>query len=448
MKVLIITYVFPPAMAVGAYRILKFCKFLIRLGIEPYILTPENPNTMSRDQSTISLIPEGVKVFRTFTLEPFRVKPEPKSKEIAIKNSNENEVQPTKSKSSIISSIKKAIKQNISVPDSSYFWIWCGLRSGIKLVKKERIDIVLSSSPPHSVHILGSRIARFTGRPHVVDFRDLWTQNTSYEELNLPAYLKRRDRKYELNVLKKAAAVTVNTSTFKKQLLEKNNFLNEDNVQVITNGVDPDDFKNLLYDSGTNEKFTMLYTGSLYGFHRDPEFFFMALRRWLDNKPEIENQVTAIFIGNWTPEYFGLVKKYNLAKIIDKKDWMPQQDALKATFNADLLLLFQGFDPVLSSAIPRKLFEYMITNKPIMAFAPPGEIPSLIEEYDCGLCFSDKATEPIVDFLSKNFDRWKNRIKSDQMEIPVLRSMPQLETGTQVKKLAELLSRLPLKDKI
>jgi hypothetical protein len=83
-----------------------------------------------------------------------------------------------------------------------------------------------------------------------------------------------------------------------------------------------------------------------------------------------------------------------------------------------------------------------------MAFAPPGEIPSLIEEYDCGLCFSDKATEPIVDFLSKNFDRWKNRIKSDQMEIPVLRSMPQLETGTQVKKLAELLSRLPLKDKI
>jgi len=446
MKVLIVTYVFPPAMAVGAYRILKFCKYLIEQGIEPYILTPENPNTMSRDESTVSLIPDGVKVFRTSTLEPFRFRPEPKGKETDSKESDKKDIQSELPKSSLLSSIKKKIKQTMSVPDSSYFWVWYGLRPGIKLVKKENIDIVLSSSPPHSVHILGSRIAQRTGRSHVVDFRDLWTQNTSYAELNLPQYLKKRDRKFELKVLKKAAAITVNTATFKKQLLEKNRFLNDNNVQVITNGVDPDDFKNLLADNAPNDKFTLLYTGSLYGRHRDPEFFFIALRTWLDNNPDLQNQIRATFIGNWTPEYLALVEKYKLKNIIDKKEWMPQQDALKATFNADLLLLFQGFDPVLSSAIPRKLFEYMITNKPILAFAPPGEIPNLIEEYNCGVCFSDKATEPIVDFLGKKFDEWKNSIKSDQIEIPVLRSMPKLETGTQVKKLAELLNRLPLRE--
>jgi len=419
------------------YRILKFCKYLIPLGIEPIILTPEDPNTMSRDDSALSLIPEGVKVIRTDTLEPFRIKKN-KAKSPTTQTAKPESPPASPLKPSLLSSVKKRIRQCLSVPDSSYFWIWYGYRPAVDIIKKENIDIVLSSSPPHSVHVLASRIARKTGRPHIVDFRDLWTQNTSYEELNLPLFLKRRDRNFERKILRNARTITVNTETFKNQLIENNRFLNSEQIEVIANGVDPDDFRDMLSEVKPNNKFTMLYTGSLYGRHRNPQFFLEAVRNWIDKKPEIKSQIKIVFIGNWTPEFYSLIDKYNLSEIVDRKGWMPQTEALKATFTANLLLLFQGFDPALSAAIPRKLFEYMITNKPIMAFAPPGEIPNVIDEYKCGVCFSEPSPEPIIDFLDKNFDRWKNRDNS-KPPTPVLRSMPKLETATQVGKLAELI---------
>jgi glycosyltransferase involved in cell wall biosynthesis len=441
-KVLIVTYVFPPAVAVGMYRILKFCKFLIPLGIQPIVLTPEYPNTMARDNSILSLIPEGVKVIRTDTLEPFRIKKAPEKQEETIKIEIKNEPAPTKpAKTGIFSSVKKRIRQCLSIPDSGYFWIWYGFSPGVNIVKRENIDVILSSSPPHSTHVLASRIARKTGRPHIVDFRDLWTQNTGYEELNLPTFLKRRDRNFELKVLRNARAVTVNTATFRRQLLENNQFLNNEQIEVVTNGVDPEDFRGLLADAKPNDKFTMLYTGSLYGRHRNPEFFFKAIRGWMDNKHGIESQIKIVFIGNWTPDFYDLIDTYKLSEVVERKGWMPQNDALKATFETDLLLLFQGFDPALSAAIPRKLFEYMITNKPIMAFAPPGEIPDIIGEYQCGVCFSDPAPEPIIDFLSKSLDQWKKRDNSKSSP-PVLRPMPKLETAAQVGRLATIIKRI------
>jgi glycosyltransferase involved in cell wall biosynthesis len=439
-KVLIITYVFPPAVAVGMYRILKFCKYLLPLGIQPIVLTPQNPNTMARDEAALNLIPEGVEVIRTGTFEPFRIK-KTSGKETTPSTAKPEAADTISQKSSFLSSAKKRIRQRLSVPDSSYFWIWYGYRAGVRAVKEKNIDVILSSSPPHSVHVLGSRIARKTGRPHVVDFRDLWTQNTSYNELNLPPNLKRRDRNFEKKVMENSTAVTVNTATFKRQLLDGNQFLKNEQIEVVANGVDPDDFQDLLSDKKPNEKFTFLYTGSLYGQHRNPEFFFKAVRDWIKNKPEIATQIKIEFIGNWTPQFYGLIDKYNLMDIVDRKGWMPQKEAIKATFGADLLLLFQGFDPALSAAIPRKLFEYMITNKPIMAFAPPGEIPDIIDEYQCGVCISEPESEPIVGFLSKSFDEWKNRNKSDRKAFS-LRSMPKLETAAQVNKLAEILRRI------
>ncbi len=440
MKVLIVTYVFPPAVAVGMYRILKFCKYLLPLGIQPIVLTPENPNTMARDEASLSLIPEGVEVIRTGTFEPFRIK-KSSGKETTPSTAETESTPTTSQKSSFLSSAKTRIRQYVSIPDSSYFWIWYGFRPGVRIVREEKIDVILSSSPPHSVHVLASRIARKTGRPHVVDFRDLWTQNTSYNDLNLPPNLKRRDRNFERQVLENAAAVTVNTATFKRQLLDNNRFLKDEQIEVITNGVDPDDFQDLLSDNKSNEKFTMLYTGSLYGRHRNPEFFFKAVGGWISSKPGIASQIKIEFIGNWTPRFYGLIEKYNLSEIIDRRGWLPQKEALKATFAANLLLLFQGFDPALSAAIPRKLFEYMITNKPLMAFAPPGEIPDIIDEYQCGVCFSRPEPEPIIDFLSKSFDEWKNRNNSDRTALS-LRSMPKLETAAQVNKLAEILRRI------
>jgi len=440
-KLLIVTYVFPPFAAVGVYRILKFCKYLPDFGISPVILTPSNPNTMARDEGLMAQVPHYVPVHHTPTFEPFRWKPEAKA---SAGTNSKHPLPPdvhTLIKQRPMSRLKQTVRQNLSIPDTSYFWRWTGLWTGLRAVKDEKIDLILSSSPPHSAHLLAAQIASRTRKPLIVDFRDLWTQNTSYAERILPPALQRRDRRYEESVLRQSAGITVNTDTFKVQLLANNAFLHEDRIDVVTNGVDPDDFKEFVA-SGTGEsRFTLLYTGSLYGGHRNPDFFFTAFRAWLDRRPEVAGQTRLLFIGNWAPEHAGLIERHGLGDVIVKRDWMPQREALKETFAADLLLLFQGFDTALAAAIPRKLYEYMITNKPILAFAPPGEIPDLITRFECGVSLGSPAPEPIIAYLDEAFNTWKHRRETGQTAHS-LRSMPDLETKQQVRRLADLCHRL------
>ncbi len=439
---MLVTYVFPPLAAVGVYRILKFCKYLRELGIEPIVYTPSNPNMRTRDDKLIRQVPSDLRVYRSSTLELFRWKESTPDAKSLLSSPQTSKPKTSATRLGLMARVKKPLKQILSIPDQHQFWIWTGLLRGVRVVQNEAIDIIMSSSPPQSTHVLASRIARLTGRPHLVDFRDLWTQNTSYSERNFPAYLNRRDRNFERKVLKRAAGISVNTASFKRQLLENNSFLRDDQIEVVTNGVDPDDFRVLATSVERNDKFTMLYTGSIYGHHRNPEFFLAAVRKWLDANPGLTSKIRLVFIGNCDLEFVHLFEKYKLEKVVVLKGWRPQTEAMTATLSADLLLLFQGFDQSLSAAIPRKLYEYMITNKPILAFAPPGEIPNLIDRYNCGLALSDAQPEPIIGYLNKSFSHWENAGPGAGTKAPTLRSMPELETITQVKKLAELSHRL------
>lgn len=439
-NILIVTYVFPPYVAVGGYRIIKFCKYLPQFGYNPVILTPQKPNTRAYDENLLHQVDSQIKIYRTPLYEPFRWKPDNGGKTTQAKQSSTpKKHSPENQKSlSFLKKIKRTIKQNISIPDSSLFWVMNGFKDGIKAVQSENIDIILSSSPPQSVHLLANRLARKTNIPNILDFRDLWTQNTSYAEKNLPDYLLKRDRKYEKKVLSNAAGIIVNTDTFKNQLLENNSYLDTERIQTVTNGVDPDDFTQYLKDSEANDKFTMLYSGSLYGSHRNPDFFLAAIKEWIDTNPDIRNKIRIEFIGNKTLEYEQMVQKFGLEGVVEGVEWMPQKELFERMMVTDLLLLFQGFDPVLNAAIPRKLYEYMITNKDILAFAPEGEIPKLISDYRCGLCLSDRNPKPIISYLSDRFKKWSKERKQGSTSKGTLRSMTDLETKNQVKKLADL----------
>jgi hypothetical protein len=230
-KILILSYVFPPYAAVGVYRILKFCKYLREFGFEPSILTPARPNVMARDEGLLDQIPAGLPIYRTWTIEPLRVKPETDLQTSPTGSKTDSSSSDARPSRSALAPFKDFVKANLSVPDTSLAWSYCGLWAGLKAVRRERADFILSSSPPQSIHLLGARLAALTGRSLIVDFRDLWTQNTSYHERELPDYLIRRDRKFEQRVLRRAAGITVNTETFKKQLLANNPTLSEEIVE-------------------------------------------------------------------------------------------------------------------------------------------------------------------------------------------------------------------------
>ena len=438
-KILLVTYVFPPYAAVGVYRILKFCKFLPEFGYDPVILTPKDPNVLGLDDGLMDQVDEKIPVYRTPSWEPFRAKREqPASSSVP---SSSSEAGGSK-RPNPLAPLKQLIKANLSVPDTSLLWGLSGFNMGRAAINDEGVDIVLSSSPPQSVHLLGHRLARSTGRPLIADFRDLWTQNTSYRERNLPGYLHRRNRSFEQKVLRESSGLSVNTETFKQQLLGNNPFLDPDQVMVVNNGVDPDDFREMLNSSSPNERFTILYTGSLYGDHRNPEFFFQALRQWLDRNPEIGEHINVKFIGNWTDKHHGIIERFKLGSVVEKLGWMPQRKVLAETFAADLLLLIQGFDPVLSAALPRKLYEYMITNKPVLAFAPAGEIPEVMQRYNCGVCLSSADPNPIIESLDAQFRTWQAAREVAGVDTVGLREMPDLETMGQVEKLAQFCDRI------
>jgi len=437
-NILIATYVFPPFAAVSVYRILDFCKFLPDHNVHVSVLTPRQPNTMSVDEKLLEQVPEGTEVYHTALIEPFRVRRKTLIKQTTAAGSNkEKEPESGNPPPSLISRLKKYIRQLLQIPDGASFWALSGLSRGLKAVRREKIDIIFSSGPPQSVHVLAALISKITGKAHVLDFRDLWTQNTSYHERELPPLVRKLDRRLERHILKRSAGITVNTATFKKQLLENNVFLKPEKIAVIANGIDPEKFRALASGKKQHDYFKMVYTGSLYGRHRDPEFFLKAVNHWVEDKSLTPDQVKVKFIGNWMPEYKTLLKQYCLNDYIEIVSWIPQRQVLADILDADLLLLFQGFDPVLTAAIPRKLFEYIYSGGDILAFAPPGEIPDMIDKYKCGTSISNPDIDAVVQSLDERYRKWTEAVNTDDYGKIRLRELPELKASFQANKLAE-----------
>ena len=293
----------------------------------------------------------------------------------------------------------------MTVPDTRLAWIPQALIPGLCSIYRNNIDVIYSSSPPPTNHILAHLLSLLSGRPHVIEYRDLWTLTGAYYRRELPDYLKKYDTFWEKRVIDHSSAIVVVTNTFKDKLIAGFPNINPEKVTVIYNGVDPADFEDTNIHFHKNKRFTVSYFGNLYGF-RNPSLFFEACANWIKSNPSLLDTVEINFWGSGSSSYLREISKYGLECIVSYKSRIPQKEIFPKMLRSDLLLLIQGIDKRVADSIPTKLFEYMVTSKPILAFFPKGEAADIIKQRSENLVVSCHEVGIITEFLQKQYQTW------------------------------------------
>ena len=379
-NILIITYYWPPTGGVGTQRWLKLSKYLIRNKLKPIIYTPSNPTSPIQDLSTTDDIEKGVEVIKKDIFEP--------NKFFSIFNSkNMSSHILTKRPTSFWGKVLIWIRANFFVPDSRCLWIKPSVSFLNNYLKKNPVDLVISSGPPHSMHLIALELRKQHNIKWIADFRDPWT-NIEYFDL-LPLMKKQRKKHIflEKKVIENADLLLTVSETwandFKKNGLKK--------IEVLNNGYDDDDFS--ARRNHNSYDFKICHFG-LYGEKRDHSFFWQVLRNISDENPDFNKKLKLIFAGEVHSNFFLNLESYRFKKKIKYHSHLKHNDVVDYMLDSDVLLVSQADNKSVMGRLPAKLFEYIGARRPILAI---GKKDSDLEKIISKISFGW-----FVDFGNKN----------------------------------------------
>jgi len=393
-KVLIITYYWPPAGGPGVQRVLKFVKYLPEFGWEPVILTVENGDYPAIDESLCTEIPGGLHIYKTRTLEPFKAfrKVTGKSSDQVIPtfilNSNGSDNWRDQS--------GKWARANFFIPDARLGWIPFARQTGRKILSIENIAVILTSSPPHSLQLIGRALARQTGRKWVADLRDPWTEAFWQRELNATAPARYINRRMEKAVLNSADdLITVSPS-----IAELLRIKSGKNCKVIPNGFDADDFKGI--KKSRNEKFTITYSGNL---SKDQPI--TALLNVLKNiKTDALNQIEVNLYGSVHDRHLAEIAVADMLNVVNVESYLPHRELITRIVNSDILLLIIPETPDNKGILTGKVFEYMATGNFILGIGPEeGDAARLLKETNTGVMHA--YSDDLKAIILEHFRHWQ-----------------------------------------
>lgn len=400
-KVLLITYYWPPAGGPGVQRVLKFAKYLPKYGWEPVVLTVDDGEYPAIDESLLNEISHSLKVYKTRSFEPFSF-----YKKLSGKKGNlPTHILSSSKDEKFVDRIAKWIRTNLFLPDARIGWYFQLVKKGKEIIEKENIDLILSSSPPHSLQLATKKLAAVTGKKWVADFRDPWTDGFWQKYLPRTKFAVDYDLKFEKSVLENVDHIITVSEGFKELFLRKV----KKNITVITNGYDEVDFHNI--QQRPNDKFIITYTGSLRT-SQIPVNFFRALQE-LKMEGKID-KLRLQFIGTQHPELSSLLVNYNLKDITESKNYVQHNTLMEYVLNSTILLLLIPNTKDNKGIIPAKFFEYIGSKNYVLSFGPEeSDVGQIINKYKCGSIhtFEDNPK----DIILKLYNKW---INGDSLSVP------------------------------
>jgi len=392
-KILIITYYWPPSGGAGVQRWLKMAKYLPEFGIEPIVLTVD-PNYASYPLLDNTFIaPEGVEVHRTQSFEPLKIyaKIFGKSKVPYSGFSNVNTQSP-------ISKLSRYVRGNFFIPDARRGWNKYALEKARKLLRENQIDIIITTGPPHSTHLIGLELKKEFKLLWYADFRDPWTDIYYYDDLLLTEANQRRDKNLELEVLQKSDIVFSVCPSNQAILQEKLSADEKEKVILLTNGFDQDDFGD---PSGAENSgiLNIVYTGTIAPSYNSLPFFEIL--------KHVSFEWKLTFAGNMSTDIQTWFKENSLMPNLDYKGYVNHYEAIELLKKGDLLLHIVPDTEKNRMGTTGKLFEYIGARKPILNIGPQeGDSAKFIAEVGAGKTFLRDEKAEILAFL--------NDIKSSQ----------------------------------
>jgi hypothetical protein len=395
-RVLIITYYWPPAGGPGVQRWLKFIKYLPDFNIEPIVYIPENPNYPIIDESLVNEIPKGVTILKQPITEPYKLANKfsrGKSKNIS------KGIIPDKKKQSIKECLMLFVRGNFFIPDARKKWIKPSVKYLSTYIRDYNIDTIITTGPPHSLHLIGEQLKEKCKVKWIADFRDPWTTIGYHKKLKLTPYAKRRHKFFESKVLNTADSIVV-TSNNTKQNFET---LTEQPIEVITNGYDSESVENVRLDA----KFSIAHIGSLLS-ERNPKILWKALSELVNENKIFASLLQLNFVGTVSKDILRSLEEYNLSQFVNFKGYVSHNDAIRFQKQSQVLLLIEINSEDTKCIIPGKLFEYMVSNRPILAIGPEGsDVAQVLRATNTGNYFNYDEHESIKSMIIDLFNTFR-----------------------------------------
>jgi len=405
-KVLIITYYWPPAGGPGVQRWLKFVKYLPEFNIEPIVYCPENANYPIIDTSLEDDVLKTTTVLKQTIKEPYKIASlfSKKSKTISkgiIKDSD---------KQSLVEKLMLYIRGNFFIPDARKNWIKPSVSFLKEYILKYDIDTIITTGPPHSLHLIGLELKEQLELDWIADFRDPWTTIGYHKKLKLTKKSSEKHKELEHKVLIKTDAILVTSYNTKREFSAKTT----KPITVITNGYDEEVVEQPTLDN----HFTLAHIGSLLS-DRNPEILWQVLEELIKENKQFKELFKLILVGAVGESIKEAINLYGLESHTDFVGYVSHKEALKYQLKSQILLLIEINHEDTKAIIPGKIFEYFKAQRPILAIGPDGsDVESLIHESNLGHYYLYNEKEALKQRILNHFDLFlKGELKVESNDI-------------------------------
>ncbi len=387
-RVLIVAYYFPPMGLSGVQRVAKFARYLPLFGWQPTVLTVKPGGYFAYDDALLDeTLRAGVQVDRTGSIDPTRLFRRGATVSLPKEGSRQ---------------LLSAVSQFCFQPDNKIGWYPAAVARGSERLK-EGFDLVFSSAPPYSGHLIAATLARRHGLPLVVDYRDAWVRNPRHV---YPTRVHRWvNEAMERSVHRTASHVTAINETIAAGLGMPTD-APPPPVTVLPQGFDEADF-NVAPQRFSGEKMTLCYSGVFYD-AQTPDVFLKALARQRAERPDVRTRVRAVFVGLVPEASRALAARLELGDDVEYAGYLPHEQVPSYLKGSDVLWMTIGERAGAEGISTGKLYEYMGARKPILALVPEGEAARTLRAYEAAEIVHPDDEKGTADALSRLFDQWKS----------------------------------------
>lgn len=400
-KLLIITYYWPPAGGPGVQRWLKFVKYLPDFNVQPIVYIPENPTYPIIDRGLESEVSEKAVILKHKIFEPYGLASffgKNKTKKIS------SGIIPNQKKQSFLEKILLWVRGNIFIPDARFLWVKPSVKYLKKYLQENNIDTIVTSGPPHSLHIIGLQLKQELGVTWLADFRDPWTTIGYHKALKLSSYAEKKHKALEHQVLNTADTIIVTSKTTKAEF----EAITSKPITVITNGYDVEQVTKQPLD----EKFTVAHIGSFLS-ERNPRILWKALEELTKENQDFAADFQLKLLGAVSQEVLDTITEFKLNDFVLNLGYVSHQEAVAHQRKSQVLLLIEIDSEDTKSIIPGKVFEYMVSERPIIAIGPEdSDFAEIITSTNTGVFFTYDEKEKLKGLLLKYYQDYKaNNLK-------------------------------------
>lgn len=411
-KVLIVSYYWPPAGGPGSIRVVKFARYLPRWGWKPVILTVQKGEFPYNDPGLADDLSTDLNIYRVKTLDPFAIYKNFSGKKadealpvglLTHQNTNNKE------------KLAAWIRALFFIPDARVGWVPFAVQKGLKIIHDEKINLVFTSSPPHSLQLIGLILKEKTKLPWIADLRDPWTDIRFYQYIRRPFCTEKIDQFFEKKVLNSADHLITVSPSLASQFREKGRMQEDSKISVLPNGFDEADYVNLSIKK--TSKFQIIHAGNLLD-HQNPDVLWQSLQRLSQEIPDFKKELKIRFIGRIHKTVAETLQQFGLTDNVEVQPFMPHRLLLQEILNAAVLLVVIPNVENNKGIVTGKLFEYIGSGRPILVIGPPNGDAADIVTRISNSAISDYADiDCCTEIIKTMYNAWsKNIIQKSDLE--------------------------------